>query len=74
LHFIYRLITFICFILGRTVVHDDRRVAVDLCDLDDDGLAHYCVSSWFETCRITLDMLEEILSLDDIVLGEKTTH
>ena len=57
------------------MLHDDQCVAVDPCDLDDDdGLAHYCVSSWFETCRITLDMLEEILSLDDVVLGEKTTH
>jgi hypothetical protein len=78
LHFIYGLITFICFILGWTVFHDDQRVAVDLCDLDDDddddGLAHYCVSSWFETCRTTLDMLGEILSLDDIVLGEETTQ
>ena len=40
----------------------------DLCDLnDDDGLARYYASSWLETCRTTLDLLEETLSLYDVV-------
>jgi hypothetical protein len=42
----------------------------DLCDLDDDDeLACYYASSWFETCRTILDMLGETLSLNDVVRG-----
>jgi hypothetical protein len=41
----------------------------DLRDLnDDDGLARYYASSWLETCRTTFDLLEETLSLYDVVL------
>ena len=56
------------------MLHDGRCVAADLRDIDDnDELACYNTSSWFETCCITLDHLGETLSLDDVVLKDETT-
>ena len=55
-------------------MHDGLHVAADLRELDDDdGLTHYYASFWFEICRTTLDLLGEILSLDNIILKDKTT-
>ena len=45
----------------------------DLCDRDDDGLARYYVSFWLDTCRTTLDLLEDTLSLNNVVLKYETT-
>jgi len=59
------------------LLYDGRCAATNLRDLnddDDDGLACYYVSSWFETCRTTLDLLGETLSLDDVVSNDETTH
>ena len=55
------------------MLHDDQCVAADLCDLDDnnDKFACYYASSWFQTCRITLDLLGKALNLDDVVLKDK---
>ena len=45
------------------------------CNLDDDnGLARYYASSWFETRRTTLDLLEETLSFDDVVSEDETAQ
>jgi len=45
-----------------------------LCDLsDDDGLGCYYIFFWLEICHTTLDMLEETLSLDDIVSEDEIT-
>jgi hypothetical protein len=42
------------------------------CDFNDDnGLACYYASFWFETCRTTLDLLRETLSLD--IVSEDNT-
>jgi hypothetical protein len=54
------------------LLHDDRRVAANLHDHDDDGLTHYYVYFLFETCRTTLDLLRETLSLDNVVSKDKT--
>jgi hypothetical protein len=57
------------------LLHDGRHVATDLHDLDDDDeLARYYESSWFETCRITLDLLGEMLSLNDLILEDQITQ
>jgi hypothetical protein len=56
------------------LLHDDRRVMIDLRDLsDDDGLSCYYTSSCLETCHTTLDMLGETLSLDNVV-SENENH
>jgi hypothetical protein len=61
------------------LLYDDQRVATNLRDLDDDDddddrLACYYASSWFQTCCTTLNLLGKILSLDDVVLEDKTTQ
>jgi hypothetical protein len=33
----------------------------------------YYASSWLETCRTTLDLLEETLSLYDVISKDETT-
>ena len=54
---------------------DGQCVAANLRDLnDDDRLARYYTSSWFETCHNTLDLLGEMLRLDDVVSEDDTTQ
>jgi len=58
------------------LLYDSWHVAADLCDRDDDdddGLACYYASSWLDTCRTTLDLLEETLSLNNVVSEDETT-
>ena len=57
------------------MLHDGQCATADLHNLnDDDWLARYYASSWFETCHTTLDMLGETLSLDDVVSKDETTQ
>jgi len=56
------------------LLHDNRRVAADLCYPDnDDGFACYYASFRFETCCTILDLLWEILSPYDVVSEDETT-
>jgi hypothetical protein len=58
------------------LLHDGRRAATDLHDLDDDDdddLARYYASSWLDTCCTTLNLLEETLNLNDVVSEDETT-
>ena len=58
------------------MLHDGRRAATDLHDLDDDDdddLTRYYASSWLDTCRTTLNLLKEILNLNDVVSEDETT-
>ena len=58
------------------MLHDGRRATTDLHDLDDndddDDLARYYASSWLDTCRTTLNLLEETLNLNDVVSEDET--
>jgi hypothetical protein len=62
-----------CLILGWSIVTWWSTCPSDLHYFkDDDGLAYYYASSWFETCHTTLGLWGEVLSLYDIVLENKT--
>jgi hypothetical protein len=62
-----------CLILGWPIVTWWSTCPSDLHDFeDDDRLAYYYASSWFETCYTTFKLWEEILSLYDVVLENET--
>ena len=57
------------------MLRGSRCAAVSLYDIDDDDrLTCYYAYSWFEICHTIFDLLEETLSLHDVVLEEETTR